>query len=131
MLFSIVSLNALSSGPEHSENLTFFFDSNNGQSAILTDFSALIVFKIALADTGVFLTLNVEKSIGSCVTLISVRLCLYLSLVSSIVSGVSVSFIDNEKCDTKQIVTLKYNNPKKTKNYILEAKIPKNWYEDF
>ena len=42
-----------------------------------------------------------------------------------------VSFIDNEKCDTKQIVTLKYKNPKKTKNYILEAKIPKNWYEDF
>ena len=46
-----------------------------------------------------------------------------------------VSFIDNEKCDTKQTVTLKYNNPKKTptntKNYILEAKIPKNWYEDY
>ena len=46
-----------------------------------------------------------------------------------------VSFIDNEKCDTKQTVTLKYNSPKKTptntKNYILEAKIPKNWYEEF
>ena len=46
-----------------------------------------------------------------------------------------VTFIDNEKCDTKQTVTLKYNSPKKTgtnsKNFTFDTKIPKNWYEDF
>ena len=45
-----------------------------------------------------------------------------------------VMFMENEKCDTKQTVTLKFNSPTKKnvntkKNYL--GNIPDNWFENF
>lgn len=45
-----------------------------------------------------------------------------------------VMFMENEKCDTKQTVTLKFNSPTKKnvntkKNYL--GNIPENWFENF